>query len=302
MKVLVTGGAGFIGSHIVDLLLQSDIQVTILDNLSAGSFNNINPGAIFLKKDIRDENLTELFTRERFDYVIHQAAQTTVANSLVDPYYDCDVNIRGLINLLEASRLTGVKRIIFASSAAVYGDTAILPIHEGCKKRPVSFYGESKLTGEHYLNLYYEHFNLEYVALRYGNVYGERQGDSGEGGVISIFLNRLVASQGLTVYGDGNQTRDFIYVKDVAAANYQALFAQSANRSYNISTMKETSLQELIELLIQIAGKQPEVTNNAARDKDIRRSVLDNQAAVNELHWQPTYTLREGLYSMLRTR
>lgn len=137
--------------------------------------------------------------------------------------------------------------------------------------------------------------------MRYANVYGERQGDSGEGGVISIFLNRLIAGQGLTVYGDGNQTRDFIYVKDIAAANYEALFSQSANRSYNINTMKETSLQALIELLIQIAGKQPEVINHAARDKDIRRSVLNNQAAVNELHWQPAYTLKEGLYSMLRT-
>lgn len=302
MKVLVTGGAGFIGSHIVDLLLQSDIQVTVLDNLSTGAFSNINPGAAFLKKDIRDEDLKNLLVRERFDYVVHQAAQTTVANSLKDPYYDCDVNIRGLINLLEASRLSGVKRIVFASSAAIYGDTAVLPIHEDCKKRPVSFYGESKLTGEHYLNLYYENFGLKYVALRYANVYGERQGDSGEGGVISIFLNRLIASQGLTVYGDGKQTRDFIYVKDVAAANVRALFSPAANRSYNISTMKETSLQELIELLLQISGKRPEVIHDAARNNDIRRSVLDNQAAGNELQWQPAYTLKEGLCSMLRAQ
>lgn len=300
MKVLVTGGAGFIGSHIVDLLLQSDMQVTILDNLSTGSFSNINPGAVFLKKDIRDEDLEKLLLRERFDYVVHQAAQTTVANSLEDPYYDCDVNIRGLINLLEASRLSGVKRIVFASSAAIYGDTAVLPTYEDCKKRPVSFYGESKLTGEHYLSLYYKNFGLEYVALRYANVYGERQGDSGEGGVISIFLNKLIAGQGLTVYGDGNQTRDFIYVKDVAMANYRALFSQAANRSYNISTMKETSLRELIELLIHVSGKRPEVIHDAVRDDDIRYSVLDNQAAVNNLNWQPAYTLKEGLCSMLR--
>lgn len=300
MKVLVTGGAGFIGSHIVDLLLQSDMQVTILDNLSTGAFGNINPGAVFLKKDIRDKDLKELLARERFDYVVHQAGQTTVANSLKDPYYDCDVNIRGLINLLEASRLSGVKRIVFASSAAIYGDTAVLPILEECKTLPVSFYGESKLTGERYLNLYYKNFGLEYVVLRYANVYGERQSDSGEGGVISIFLNKLINGQKLTVYGDGNQTRDFIYVKDVAMANYQALFSHAANRIYNISTVKETSLQELIELLSQVSGKQLEVIHDVARDNDIRRSVLENQAAVNELSWQPAYTLKKGLCSMMQ--
>ncbi|HWR09679.1 NAD-dependent epimerase/dehydratase family protein [Sporomusa sp.] len=300
MKVLVTGGAGFIGSHIVDILVQADLQVYILDNLSTGSFTNINPGAVFLKKDIRDEDLKGLLARERFDYVVHQAAQTTVANSLANPYYDCDVNIRGLVNLLEACRLSAVKRIVFASSAAVYGDTDSLPIDEDCERHPASFYGESKLTGEHYLELYYKNFGLEYVALRYANVYGERQADSGEGGVISIFLNKLLAGHGLTVYGDGSQTRDYIYVKDVAAANYQALFARAANRSYNISTATETSVNELMGLLSQLTKQQPAVVNGAPRDNDIRRSVLANQAAVNSLNWQPTYTLQAGLCLMLR--
>ena len=300
MKVLVTGGAGFIGSHITDFMIQSGMQTYILDNLSTGSFRNINPKAVFLKKDIRDDDLKELLARERFDYVIHQAAQTTVANSLADPYYDCDVNIRGLVNLLEASRLAGVKRIVFASSAAIYGDTAVFPIDEACKALPVSFYGESKLTGEHYLNLYCKNFGLEYVALRYANVYGERQDDSGEGGVISVFLNKLLAGQELTVYGDGSQTRDFIYVKDVAAANYRALFSYEANRSYNIGTAKEISIHELTELLFQISGKHPVVTNEAPRNNDIRRSVLDNQSAVNALNWQPEYTLEQGLCLMLR--
>ena len=300
MKVLVTGGAGFIGSHIVDLLVQSDIQVTILDNLSTGSLRNINPKASFVKKDIRDKDLRNLMECTGFNYVIHQAAQTTVSNSLKNPYYDCDVNIRGLVNLLEASRWTGVKRIIFASSAAIYGNAPILPITEEGEKDPVSFYAESKLTGEHYLNLYQKNFGLEYIALRYANVYGERQGDSGEGGVISTFLNRLMHDQRLTVYGDGKQTRDFIYVKDVAMANYQALFTREANRSCNISTVQETSLRDLIETLSQVCGKQPEVTNMAPRENDIRHSVLDNQSAVSNLNWHPTYTLEEGLYSMLR--
>lgn len=300
MKVLVTGGAGFIGSHIVDTLLQSGLQVSILDNLSTGSLGNINPGAVFLKKDIRDEDLKDLLAKERFDYVVHQAAQTTVANSLADPYHDCDVNIRGLVNLLEASRLAGVKRIVFASSAAVYGDTDSLPIREDCGKQPASFYGASKLAGEHYLNLYYKNFGLEYVALRYANVYGERQGDGGEGGVISIFCNKLLAGERLTVFGDGSQTRDYIYVKDVAAANYQALFSQAANRSYNVGTAAETSVHELIELLARVAGQRPAVAHGAQRSNDIRRSVLANRAASDSLCWQPTYTLTEGLYLMLR--
>jgi UDP-glucose 4-epimerase len=300
MKVLVTGGAGFIGSHIVDRLVQSNLQVYILDNLRTGSISNINPGAIFLKKDIRDKDLKELFTRERFDYVIHQAAQTTVPNSLTDPYYDCDVNVLGLVNLLEASRLSGVKRIVFASSAAVYGDTVLLPIAEDTEKRPTSFYGESKLTGEHYLEMYYKNFGLEYVALRYANVYGERQADSGEGGVISIFVKKVLAGNVLKVYGDGNQTRDFVYVKDVAEANFQALFTQKANRSFNVSTGAETTVQQLIILLSQITNQKPVVEHTPPRDNDILRSVLKNEAAMISLKWRPMYTLKEGLSLTLR--
>lgn len=299
MKVLVTGGAGFIGSHIVDTLVQANLQVYILDNLTTGSFGNISPEAVFLKKDIRDADLKEVLVKERFDYVIHQAAQTMVGKSLEEPYYDCDVNIRGLVNLLEACRLSEVKRFVFASSAAIYGDTAALPIDEEGEKQPVSFYGQSKLTGEHYLNLYYKNFGLEYVVLRYANVFGERQGANGEGGVISIFLNKLLAGQELTVYGDGNQTRDYVYVKDVAQANYQALFADTANRSYNVSTARETSINELLALLSSLRKEPVTVRNEGMRCNDIRRSVLANQAAQDGLKWMPTYTLSEGLELML---
>ncbi|TCL38715.1 UDP-glucose 4-epimerase [Anaerospora hongkongensis] len=299
MKVLVTGGAGFIGSHIVDTLVEANMQVYILDNLTSGSFGNISPEAVFLKKDIRDADLKEVLQRERFDYVIHQAAQTTVAKSLEDPYYDCDVNIRGLVNLLEACRLSAVKRIVFASSAAIYGDTASLPISEEYEKHPASFYGLSKLTSEQYLDLYYKNFGLEYVALRYANVYGERQGDNGEGGVISIFLKKLLAGHALTVYGDGTQTRDYIYVKDVAAANHQALFTGMANRSYNVSTQTETSVNELIALLSSTAKRPLSVKNEASRSNDIYRSVLANEAAAHGLGWQPSYPLQKGLELML---
>lgn len=299
MKVLVTGGAGFIGSHIVDRMLQADMNVYVLDNLSTGSFNNISSGIKFLKKDIRDQDIKDLFIREKFDYVIHQAAQTTVANSLRDPYYDCEVNILGLVNILEASRLTGVKRVVFASSAAVYGDTPALPISEEIAKNPTSFYGESKLVGERYLDMYYKNFGLEYVALRYANVYGERQSDGGEGGVISIFAKKILSASPFTVYGDGNQTRDFIYVRDVAAANYQALFSSGTNRILNVSTAMETSVNDLIELMSQITPNKLDVAYKAIRDGDIQRSVLNNQAAKFELKWRPQYTLKEGLATML---
>ncbi len=295
MKVLVTGGAGFIGSHVVEKLIENEAQVTVLDNLSTGSIRNLRPGAVFVKKDIRDRDLAEWFIRERFDYVIHQAAQTMVPSSLKDPYYDCDVNILGMVNVLEACRLSGVKRIIFASSAAVYGDAQARPLVECCEKRPASFYGESKLTGERYLELYRRNYGLEYVALRYANVYGERQEESGEGGVICRFLTRLRAGDPVVVYGDGGQTRDYIYVKDVAEANCAALLAPAANQSFNVSTAREISVNELIAVMANLLGCEPAVINTEAREGDIRQSVLDNTAAIRGLNWRPRYTLAEGL-------
>lgn len=299
MKVLVTGGAGFIGSHIVDTLIQAKHQVCVLDNLCTGSAKNINDKARFLKKDIRDTDLRGIFAEECFDYVVHQAAQTTVSNSSDNPIYDCDVNVLGLVNLLEASRLSGVKRVVFASSAAIYGDTDLLPIDESCETNPNSFYGLSKLTGERYLEMYYKNFGLEYVALRYANVYGERQGDQGEGGVISIFAKNVLSGKPLTVFGDGSQTRDFVYVKDVAAANYQALFSRAANRSFNISTATETSIRDLIELFAQINEENLAVEYALRRHSDIQRSVLNNHKAKIHLQWQPAYELKMGLYRLL---
>ena len=295
MKVLVTGGAGFIGSHIVDRLIEAGFQTVVLDNLSAGCLANVNPAARFMQKDVRDRDLADLLRAEPFDFVVHQAAQTTVPKSLADPYYDCDVNIMGLVNVLEACRFSGVKRIVFASSAAVYGDPAHLPLSEEADKQPTSFYGLSKLAAEKYLELYYKNFGLEYVALRYANVYGERQTDSGEGGVISIFLTKALVGEPLTVFGDGTQTRDFIYVRDVAEANYRALFTANANRSYNISTGQEISVNELIGLMQQLVEK-PLITQYAPpRAGDIYRSVLNNAAARAILGWQPNYSLAEGL-------
>lgn len=299
MKVLVTGGAGFIGSHIVDTLIQAKHQVCVLDNLSTGAARNINAKASFLKKDIRDTDLIGIFAAERFDYVVHQAAQTMVSTSSENPVYDCDVNVLGLVNLLEASRLSGVKRVVFASSAAIYGDTESLPIDESCNPNPNSFYGLSKLTGERYLEMYYKNFGLEYVALRYANVYGERQGDQGEGGVISIFAKNILSGKPLTVFGNGRQTRDFVYVRDVAAANYQALFSSAANRSFNISTATETSICEIIALFSKINGEKLAVEYGLKRQSDIQRSVLNHHQAKTYLQWQPEYELKTGLHLLL---
>ena len=295
MKVLITGGAGFIGSHVVDKLLQENCQVIIVDNLSTGVQENIHKAATFIQIDIRSNQLLELFIREKFDYVIHLAAQTMVHKSLEMPDYDCDVNISGTVNILEACRKTSVKRIVFSSTAAVYGNVESLPVMEDSPTAPTSFYGLSKLTCEHYLALYHQLYGLEYVALRYANVYGERQGDGGEGGVISIFTRNIHLGAPVTVFGDGSQTRDFIYVGDIATANYQALLAFHANNVYNISTQTETSVNTLIEYLGSVAGKTVTKICGELRNGDIYKSTLSNAAAQQNLNWQPYMPLIDGL-------
>ncbi|MDR3565069.1 MAG: NAD-dependent epimerase/dehydratase family protein [Negativicutes bacterium] len=300
MKVVVTGGAGFIGSHIVEHLLGKKYQVAIVDNLSTGLRENINPGAQFHKMDIVRDDLSSLFASERFDAVIHLAAQTMVPKSLEEPDHDCEVNVLGTVNVLEAARKNGVKRVVFASSAAVYGNTSAVPIAESIPAQPTSFYGLSKLVAENYLKLYNELFGMEYVVLRYANVYGERQGDSGEGGVISIFARKFLNGQSISIFGDGGQTRDFIYAGDVAAANGQALLAVAVNRVYNISTATEVSVNDLAGLMAKVAGRQIERKFLPAREGDIYRSSLDNRSAVKGLDWQPVADLQAGLAGTYR--
>ncbi|MPL60453.1 UDP-glucose 4-epimerase [bioreactor metagenome] len=295
MKVLVTGGAGFIGSHIVEQLLEEKHQVVIIDDLSTGLLTNIQPQAEFIKMDICSQELNDVLETEKFDYVIHLAAQTMVPKSMDRPDFDCHVNILGTVNLLEACRKNQVKRIIFASSAAVYGDDNQPPIKENAITNPASFYGLSKLTVEKYLELYYKLFGLEYIVLRYANVYGERQGDTGEGGVISIFTRKLQKDEVVQVHGDGGQTRDFIYVGDIAKANLQSLLTTNANRVYNISTKTETSINTLLELLSKVSGRTTEKLYTSPREGDIYRSSLDNNAACQLLNWQPKTRLVDGL-------
>jgi len=299
MKVLVTGGAGFIGSHIVEHLLKISAKVVVLDNFSGGSLENIPAGVPHVEMDIRDPQLIEWMKGESFDYVIHQAAQTSVPYSLEHPMEDCQINILGLVNLMEGARLSGVKRVLFASTAAIYGDTEIFPIKEDAPKNPLSFYGLSKWTEEQYLALYQQTFGIEYVILRYANVYGERQGTKGEGGVIDIFSRKILKNEALSVYGDGEQTRDFIYAGDVAAANIKALLTSYPNRAYNISNTSECTLNELISVFGSLEKQDLAVNYLPPRTGDILRSVLDSSDAQQLLNWKPEVKLAEGLNALL---
>ena len=303
MKVLVTGGAGFIGSHIVDQLLAEGHQVVVVDDLSTGSLDNVNPQASFVRLSVLDGELLGLFEREKFDAALHLAAQTIVGSSLEHPDIDARVNVLGTLQVLEGCRQHGVERIIFASTAAVYGDVTELPVPEEAPGQPASFYGLSKLTAERYIQMYHALYGLNYLILRYANVYGERQGDRGEGGVVSIFAGCLCRNNRLNIYGDGGQTRDFVYVGDVAAANVAAVTTPQTNRILNISSQTETSVNELAALFAEIAGEAACPAYHPARSGDILRSTLRNREACAALDWQPRIGLREGLertYKALR--
>jgi UDP-glucose 4-epimerase len=294
MKILVTGGAGFIGSHIVDLLIENGYEVVIVDNLSTGKEEFINKKAIFYKKDITDDDLYEIFEKEKPDYVVHQAAQIDVQRSIDDPVFDAKVNILGTVNLLESCRKSGIKKIVYASSAAVYGNPEYLPIDEVHKINPISYYGISKHTAEHYFEVYSQLYDLKYTILRYANVYGIRQDPKGEGGVISIFIDKMLKGERPIIFGDGNQTRDFVYVKDVAKANLLAL-EKGDSEVVNISTNKATSINKLVELMNEIMNTSLEPIYAEPRKGDIVHSYLDNKKALEVLGWKPEYSLEDGL-------
>lgn len=298
MNILVTGGAGFIGSHITDALIEAGHKVAVVDNLSSGTKEYINKAAAFYEFDVRDgERLLSLCGAERFDAVFHEAAQTQVPYSQTYPQIDADENIMGLLSVLESARKTGVKRVVFSSSAAVYGDNPNVPLREDAPVAPTSFYGLSKVVSEQYLQMYHKVFGLEYIILRYANVYGERQGIHGEGGVVYVFSAALAAGKKLTVFGDGEQSRDFVYVKDVAQANLAALQGDVRPGIYNISTTVETTVNALKEILFYLSGVTTAVYYDDVRDGDIIRSALDNGKAKAQLHWRPHTKLIPGLTS-----
>ena len=297
MNILVTGGAGFIGSHLVRHLLAKGENVTALDNLSTGLAENLPPEAKLVEMDILDEDLPKVVAAGAFDAIVHLAAQTMVDTSIKNPLLDTRENLLGTVQVLEAARAANVKRVIFASTAAAYGDVKEddLPVREAQPTEPMSFYGLSKLSVEKYLEMYRKIYGMEYVVLRFANVYGERQGDGGEGGVISIFAKAVAEGRDITIYGDGEQTRDFVYAGDIAEGILAALRTEEVNAAYNLSTQTETSLRELVSLLAEIRGREIVPKYGAEREGDIYKSMLSNSRARRGLDWQPATTLAEGL-------
>ena len=297
MKVLVTGGAGFIGSHLMRKLLAEGAEAVALDNLSFGRRENLLPEMELVEADVLGEELDLVVAAGHFDAIVHLAGQTLVGTSIEDPATDAEQNILATIRVLEAARKNGVSRVIFSSTAASYGDVleSELPIKEAHKLSPMSFYGLSKVTVEQYLELYHRIFGLDYVVLRFANVYGERQGDGGEGGVISIFTKNIAAGNEITIFGDGEQTRDFVYAGDIAAGIWAALHTATPNAAYNLSTQTETSLRELVNILSNIAGRRIEPKYGPERAGDIYKSMLSNARARRGLGWKPAVSLEDGL-------
>jgi UDP-glucose 4-epimerase len=295
MKVLVTGGAGFIGSHVVDTFIAAGHDVLVVDNLSTGKRANLNAKARFFQLDILDPKTADLIRDEKPDVLDHHAAQMDVRRSVADPVFDARTNILGTIGLLEASRQAGVKRVLFVSSGgAVYGEQETFPAPETHPTWPVSPYGVSKRAGELYAFFYQTEYRLPFLAFRYANVYGPRQDPHGEAGVVAIFSGRMLRGEDVTVNGDGTQTRDYVYVGDVARANLLAL-ERDVRGPVNIGTGVETDVNALARLLLDAAGSKSVVRHGPAKSGEQRRSVVDVRRAAAELGWRPEVPLAEGL-------
>ena len=294
MEVLVTGGAGFIGSNIVDGLIEAGHQVIVVDNLSTGKKENLNEQAEFYNLDLEDQELKEIFRENEISHVIHHAAQIDVQHSIKDPLFDAQNNILSTINLLECCRAYNVKKIIYASSAAVYGEPDYLPVDEDHPIKAMSPYGISKHTPEHYIKMYSELYNLKYTIFRYANVYGPRQDPKGEGGVVSIFVDKMLAEERPVIFGDGQQTRDFVHVYDIVKANLLAL-DNGDNILVNISTQSRDSVNDLVDHLNQILPYDIKAIYQEARKGDILHSTLANGKAKEQLGWTPDYDFKTGL-------
>ena len=300
MKVLVTGGAGFIGSHIADRLLNDGHEVVVLDDLSTGHVEHLNPAARFYQMDIQSPWLDELFKIERPEAVLHQAAQASVRRSVEDPGFDASVNVLGTVTLLQASVRHGVRRFLYASTGgAIYGDADVIPTPEDYPTLPVSPYGASKLSAEVYLRTFHALHGLSYAALRYANVYGPRQDPHGEAGVVAIFARRLLSGETARINGDGRQTRDFVYAGDVAEANARALTSDAVG-SFNVGTGVETDINTIFQLLKRLSGNNQAEVHGPPMPGEQRRSVIDARKIEKVMGWRPRTSLEAGLDATVR--
>lgn len=305
-RVLVTGGAGFIGSHIAEAYLRDGWEVVVLDDLSRGHEPNVPKAAQFIRADIRSPEARQTLATGRFDVLNHHAAQIDVRVSVDRPAFDSHINVVGLVNLLEGAGEGGVKRVIFASSGGVvYGDPEVIPTPETAPKLPISPYGVSKLAGEYYLRALAALRGFEGVAMRYANVFGPRQDPKSEAGVVSIFVSRLLARQPLTVFGDGRQTRDYVFVKDVARANVLASSVPVAHEgdldaaAFNIATSRERSVLDLAASVGEVMGQKPRLEFSEPRPGELFRSALDVSKARKVLGWRPEHTFDDGLRELV---
>ncbi len=295
MKIFVTGGAGFIGSHVADMFLNNDYEVVIVDDLSTGRATNLNPAAVFYEADIRSPDIADILKKEKPDYISHHAAQIDVRRSVADPMFDAEVNVLGSINLLESARSAGVKRIIYSSTGgAVYGEPVYLPCDEEHPINPLSQYGASKYIVELYLAMYKHLYGLPYTILRYPNVYGPRQDPHGEAGVVAIFCGRMLAGDPVTIFGSGEQERDFVHVSDCAAANLLAI-RRDKDGIYNLGSGAGTSINLIFDVLKNIISYKYEPRYASARLGEAFKIYLTADRAQAELGWAQSLSLTDGL-------
>ena len=295
MKILVTGGAGFIASQIADAYILAGHEVYVLDNLSTGFLKNLNPDAHFIKSDISSPSLAELFEKVKFDVVNHHAAQIDVRKSVNDPIFDANTNILGTIILLQACIKTNVKKFMFASTGgAVYGEQEYFPADEKHPTNPVSPYGITKLSIEKYLYFYKNEYGLKHTILRYANVYGPRQNPFGEAGVVAIFTNKLLRNENPIINGEGKQTRDYVFVEDVVKANVTTLEDENSD-IFNVGTGIETSVNELFASINSIAGGKAEEKHGPAPKGEQARSVITSEKLFSKFNWKPSIKIDEGL-------
>ena len=297
MKVLVTGGAGFIGSHVVDIFIENGYDVSVVDNLSTGHRKNVNPKAIFYEVDLADsEALAEVFEKEKPDYVLHIGGQVNVRKSVNDPVGDLKTNILGTLNIVECCRRFAVKKMVYASSSGVvYGEPKKIPVSENDPLNPICPYGASKLSAEFYIKVYAFLYNLDYVILRYSNVYGPRQDPDGEAGVMCIFADKMLKGKEVVIFGDGTQTRDFVYVWDVARANLMAVEKESSSKIFNLGTGTQITINKVYEELSRIIKKPHKKRNDPPIQGEIKNIYSDISLIKKELGWKPEMGLAEGL-------